>query len=218
MAHRQGIGGRWSLVRRLPPVWTGWRPAPGRSESARSSSVTTAHRPAFGTVAGLCCLAPARLQRRGFTLIELLVVMILIVIVIGTVGLGLGGGNVRAVQQEAARLALLVRTARQDAILEGEVYAVALTAGGYRFLVLNNQKRRFEAVRANEILRPRRLPANMHILSVTINGAAGGDRPELILLPTGELPKFDIVLGRSGVNWSVQGTAGGTIRMVRQHA
>ncbi|MDA8363531.1 MAG: type II secretion system minor pseudopilin GspH [Gammaproteobacteria bacterium] len=159
-----------------------------------------------------------RTAARGFTLIELLVVMVLIVIVIGTVGLGLGGSDSRAVQQEAARLALLVRTAHQEAILEGEVYAVALAPDGYRFLVLNNRKGKFEAIRADQILRPRRLPPNMSITSVTINGASAGNRPELILLPTGELPEFDIVIGRDGVSWSIQGTADGVIRTVRRHA
>ena len=155
---------------------------------------------------------------RGFTLIELLVVMLLIVIVIGTVGLGLGGSESRAVQQEAARLALLVRTARQESILEGEVYAVEFSSGGYQFLVLDNRKGRFEAVSSDEILRPRRLPAGMSISSITINGADAGNRPELILLPTGELPTFDIVLTRGSTSWRVEGTADGRIRAVEPRA
>ena len=155
---------------------------------------------------------------RGFTLIELLVVMLLIVIVIGTVGLGLGGSESRAVQQEAARLALLVRTARQESILEGEVYAVEFSSGGYQFLVLDNRKGQFETVSSDEILRPRRLPAGMSIRSITINGADAGNRPELILLPTGELPAFDIVLTRGSTSWRVEGTAEGVIRAVQPRA
>ncbi|MHB8256091.1 MAG: GspH/FimT family pseudopilin [Acidiferrobacterales bacterium] len=159
-----------------------------------------------------------RPRGQGFTLIELLVVMLLIVIVIGTVGLGLGGSESRAVQQEAARLALLVRTARQESILEGEVYAVAFSSDGYQFMVLDNRKGRFEAVSSDEVLRPRRLPAGMSISSITINGADAGNRPELILLPTGELPAFDIVLTRGSISWRVEGTADGRIRAVEPRA
>ncbi|MHB8428678.1 MAG: GspH/FimT family pseudopilin [Acidiferrobacterales bacterium] len=155
---------------------------------------------------------------RGFTLIELLVVMLLIVIVIGTVGLGLGGNESRAVQQEAERLTLLVRTARQESILDGQVYAISFTSGGYRFLVLNNQKGQFEAVTSDDILRPHRLPAGISFDSITINGADAGNRPELILLPTGELPAFDIVISRGATRWQVESTADGGIRAVRLHA
>ena len=163
--------------------------------------------------------SPAAFRRgQGFTLIELLVVVLLIVIVIGTVGLGLGGSDSRTVQQEAARLALLVRTARQESILEGKVYAVAFAPGGYRFLVLNNRKSRFEPVRSDTILRPRQLPADMVISSVTINGANAGSRPELILLPTGEMPAFEVVIVYAGISWRVEGSPDGGVRAVRKNA
>ena len=191
-------------------------PAPLGAESLWGSAVLRAPWPGSrvhprpGSSPGLLARA------RGFTLIELLVVMLLIVI--GTVGVGLGGSESRAVQQEAARLALLVRTARQESILEGEVYAVEFSSGGYQFLVLDNRKGQFETVSSDEILRPRRLPAGMSIRSITINGADAGNRPELILLPTGELPAFDIVLARGSTSWRVEGTAEGVIRAVQSRA
>ncbi|MDA8363779.1 MAG: prepilin-type N-terminal cleavage/methylation domain-containing protein, partial [Gammaproteobacteria bacterium] len=84
-----------ALPRALPPEKAGSAPAPARSEVARGISVTAAS--VSGARRGLW--SAGRTAARGFTLIELLVVMVLIVIVIGTVGLGLGGSDSRAVQQ-----------------------------------------------------------------------------------------------------------------------
>ncbi len=195
------------------------RPSLAPACADQSCNISVLRAPLSKFRARLCQKLPAcPLPRgRGFTLIELLVVMLLLVIVIGMVGLGISGNESRAVREEAARLALLVRTARQESILEGEVYAVAFAPGGYRFLVLDNQKGRFESVKSDQILRPRRLPSGMSISSITIDGANAGDRPELILLPTGELPSFDIVLTRNGTSWRVEGTPDGGVRTVRLH-
>lgn len=165
--------------------------------------------------------APCRMIRhgsRGFTLIELLVVMLLMVIVLAMVGLGIGGSESREVREEADRIAVLLQGARQESILQGKVFAVLFSANGYEFLVLDNQKRKFVPLKGDDMLRARRLPAAMSIRSVTVDGAPQGNEPRLILLPTGELPAFSIVVAQGDNRWVVDGTPDGKIRTVAPNA
>ncbi|MHB8455418.1 MAG: type II secretion system minor pseudopilin GspH [Acidiferrobacterales bacterium] len=157
-------------------------------------------------------------DNRGFTLIELLVVMLLMVIVLAMVGLGMGSGESRALENEADRMALLLQSARQESILQGKVFAVAFTAGGYQFLALDNQTGKFGPIRADDMFRARKLPAAIRIRSVEIDGSAQGSKPRLILLPTGELPTFSIILAHGASIWSVEGTPDGDIKTAQPHA
>ena len=162
------------------------------------------------------CAAPS--ASRGFTLIELLVVMLLMVIVLAMVGLGIGGSESREVREEADRIAVLLQNARQESILQGKVFAVMFSADGYKFLVLDNSKRKFVPVTGDDILRPRRLPASISIRSVVVDGSPQGSQPRLILLPTGELPTFSIVVARGDDKWQVDGTPDGQIKTVTPNA
>ena len=148
---------------------------------------------------------------RGFTLIEILVVVLLMVIVVGMVGLKIGGDEGRAVRQEADRLSVLLQTAQQESILQGQVLSLALQSEGYAFQGLDD-KRKFSDLK-DPVLRPRELPPAMTILSVTLDGVPTGKDPRIILYPTGELPQaFVITLGQGEARWQVRGDLNGTIQ------
>ena len=150
---------------------------------------------------------------RGFTLIEVLVVVLLMVIVLGMVGLKLGGNDGRAVRQETNRLAALLLTAQQEAILQGRVLALALETHGYEFQGLN-EKNKFVALTRDAMLRPRELPDAMTILSMTLDGAAVEQGARILMYPTGELPQaFVIVIGQGEARWQVEGALDGTIKV-----
>ncbi len=149
-------------------------------------------------------------RQRGFTLIEVLVVVLLMVIVVGMVGLKVGGDEGRAVRQEADRLSVLLQTARQEAILQGKVLALALGNDGNAFQGLDD-KRKFAALN-DEVLRPRELPPAMSILSITLDGVPAEKEPRIVIFPTGELPQaFVITLGQGQARWQVRGALDGTI-------
>lgn len=153
------------------------------------------------------------LRARGFTLIEVLVVVLLMVIVLGMVGLKLGGNDGRAVRQETNRLAALLLTAQQEAILQGRVLALTLETHGYEFQGLN-EKNKFVALSRDVMLRARELPEPMTILSMTLDGAAVEEGARILLYPTGELPQaFVIILGLGEARWQVEGALDGTIKV-----
>ncbi len=159
------------------------------------------------------CRRRITLHARGFTLIEVLVVVLLMVIVLGMVGLKLGGNDGRAVRQETNRLAALLLTAQQEAILQGRVLALAIETHGYEFQGLN-EKNKFVALTRDVMLRARELPEPMTILSMTLDGAAVEDGARILLYPTGELPQaFVIILGLGEARWQVEGALDGTIKV-----
>lgn len=152
----------------------------------------------------------AHFRWAGFTLIEVLVVLLIISIMLGVIGVNLMRDPQDLAREEADRLALLLQAAQQEAVLQGQVYAVDISDNGYRFLRLDDEGQ-LQPV-ADDILRERQLPPGVTIVSVMLDG--GGDRPKegIVLPPSGELPGFTILIGAHEARWKVVGTPRGEIR------
>jgi general secretion pathway protein H len=162
----------------------------------------------------LLTLRAARaLFHSGFTLIEVAVVMLVIVIVLGIVSVNIEPDRETPVRDEARRLAALLLTAQQEAILQGRILAVAIEPQGYYFLMLNDNNE-FKPMAGDEILRARPLPSGIVISTVDIEGMQETEEtetPRLILLPTGELSPFTVIFSQGDIRWRVEGTLTGEI-------
>ena len=150
-------------------------------------------------------------RARGFTLIELLVVVAIIVVIVGLAGAQLMRGPADVVREESEHLALLLRAARQEAILQGRVFAFGAGRESYRFLRVEGNGR-LKVTSGDELLRPQRLAAGIVIEAFQVEGAAETAQDGVVFLPSGELPAFRIVLKSGGARWSVVGAPDGTIR------
>ena len=148
---------------------------------------------------------------RGFTLIELLVVVAIIVIMVGLAGAQLMRGPDDVVREESEHLALLLRAAREEAILQGRVFAFGAGRESYRFLRLERNGR-LKVARSDDLFRPQRMPPGIVIEALQIEGAGEAAQDGVVFLPSGELPAFRIVLRSGGARWSVVGAPDGTIR------
>jgi len=148
---------------------------------------------------------------RGFTLIEVLVVVMIIVVIVGLVGVRLMRGPADIVREESERLALLLSAAREEAILQGRVFAFGAGRESYHFLRLEPDGR-LKITSDDELLRPARLPPGIIIEVLQIEGVGEAVLDGLVLLPSGELPAFRVVLAGAGIRWSVVGAPDGTIR------
>ena len=154
------------------------------------------------------------MRSRGFTLVELLVVVVIVVVMVALAGVQLMRSPGEAVRDESERLALLLQAAREEAIMQGRVFAFGAGRESYRFLRLERDGK-LKITKDDEILRPRQLPPGVAIESLQIEGAAAGDAAQpqgVVLLPSGELPAFRIVLAGGGARWLVVGNPDGTIR------
>jgi general secretion pathway protein H len=145
----------------------------------------------------------------GFTLIEIMVVLLIVAITIGMVGINLQRGDSNRVQEEADRIVILLQAAREEAILQGKVFAVQFSNDGYRFLRLND-KGKLELIEQDDVLSPRSLPDGV-TLSFTMDGAAADTEAGLILDPSGSFIPFVLTLHAGEATWQALGLANGKI-------
>ena len=150
-------------------------------------------------------------QSRGFTLLEVLVVVMIIVVIVGLVGVRLAHGPEDIVREESEHLAAVLSAAREEAILQGRVFAFGAERESYRFLRLEKDGR-LKPTSGDPLLRPKRLPQGISIELLKVEGAGEETLEGLVFLPSGELPAFRVVLAGGGVRWSVVGETDGTIR------
>jgi len=157
-------------------------------------------------------LRPALVQARGFTLLELLVVVVIIGVMVGLAGAQLMRSPGEIVRDESEHLALLLQAARDEAILQGRVFAFGAGRESYRFVRLERDGK-LKVAADDELLRPRRLPPGVTIESFQVEGVAE-DAPVkgVVFQPSGDLPAFRILLAGSGARWTVVGAPDGTIR------
>jgi general secretion pathway protein H len=146
----------------------------------------------------------------GFTLIEIMVVLLIIAITIGMVGVNLSRGDNNRVQEEADRIVILLQSAREEAILQGQVYAVRFSSDSYYFLRLN-EKGKLEKIEMDDILSPRSLPDGV-VLSFTMDGAEADTEAGLILDPSGSFLPFVLTLRAGESRWRAIGLANGKIQ------
>jgi general secretion pathway protein H len=146
----------------------------------------------------------------GFTLIEIMVVLLIIAVTIGMIGVNLQRGDNNRVQEEADRIVILLQAAREEAILQGQVFAVQFNKDGYRFLRLSN-KGKLEPIERDDVLSPRSLPEGV-TLSFTLDGVAADTEAGLILDPSGTFLPFVLTLRAGEAAWQALGLANGKIQ------
>jgi len=151
-----------------------------------------------------------RVRARGFTLLELLVVTVIVAVMVALAGAQLARGTSDLVRDDSERLAVMLQAARQEAILQGRVFAFGAARDSYRFLRLDRDGKLKLA--NDELLRPQRLSIGVAIEELKLEGAGDATQEGLVFLPSGELPAFRIVLSGGGSRWSVVGAPDGTIR------
>lgn len=146
----------------------------------------------------------------GFTLIEIMVVLLIVAITIGMISVNLSRSDNNRVQEEADRIVILLQSAREEAILQGQVFVVQFGNDAYHFLRLN-EKGKLEKIETDDILSPRVLPDGV-TLSFTMDGAEADTEAGLILDPSGSFNPFVLTLRAGEARWQAIGLANGKIQ------
>lgn len=104
-----------------------------------------------------------RLCSGGFTLIEIVVVIFIIGIILTFAVLSVGQNKTRVIQDEVNRMNALMTLASQEAVLQGQEFAVEVHSNGYQFLQLlqNDTAWQWQPINKEAIFRPRCLPAGL---------------------------------------------------------
>jgi len=170
--------------------------------------------PAFTCCDELRCAAPllrpAPKSMFGFSLIEIAIVLLIITITIGLIGVNLQRGDSNRVREEADRIVILLQAAREEAILQGQVFAVQFTRDGYSFQRLN-AKGKLESIAVDDVLAPRTLPEGV-TLSFELDGVVAETKAGLILDPAGSFIPFVLTLRAGEAVWQALGLANGKIQ------
>ena len=136
--------------------------------------------------------APAR----GFTLLELLVVLVIAGMLLGLVSFNAMPSKRQVLQNDAQRIALLLQTARDEAILRNRPILFEADGERYHFLIRNENK--WEPIPQDDLLRERefkRAPVGLAIEPQQVDqaerlrvvfGREPVDKPFVLTMTAGE--------------------------------
>lgn len=113
-------------------------------------------------------------QTHGFTLLELLVVMVIIGITLGAVSFNAMPSERQVLQNDAQKIALLLQSARDEAIVRNRPVAFEADANGYHFLLRENNV--WQPLVGDDLLRERRFKRSPVTLAI-IPASAGQAYP-----------------------------------------
>ncbi len=98
-------------------------------------------------------------QHAGFTLVEILVVIVIVATVVSIAVISIGViGEDEEIETERRRLASLIETVQDEALLQGREFGVELTTSAYRFVEFDPLTRAWQEVPGDDLYRLRELP------------------------------------------------------------
>lgn len=126
-----------------------------------------------------------------------MVVFVIIGVVVSFVTLAINnGGPTQQLQQEAQRLASLLTLANQEAVFQAKELGVTFTSEGYRFYEWRGHQ--WQVLNNHDLFHPRILPSTIQLVFYLANEslqlAETGEKPQLLLLSSGEFTPFEIRL------------------------
>jgi len=125
-------------------------------------------------------------RQTGFTLIEMMVVLVVIGIMISVMVLSIRTGDISEhMEIEMNRLHALVILAQEEAILQGQVLALAVGETSYRFDIKDIEKETWSAMNDGRVFRERSLVTGTHLVLV-IDDLEDDKRKDFKLALSGE--------------------------------
>jgi general secretion pathway protein H len=108
---------------------------------------------------------------RGFSLLELLIVIVIVGITLGVATLNALPSGRQLLQDDAKRVALLLQTARDEAILRNRLIAFEVDSDSYRFVQFDGYK--WEPIGDDDMLRERKFKQSPVQISINPSLTAG---------------------------------------------
>lgn len=186
-----------------------------------------------------------RQRAHGFTLIEILVVLVIMSIIVTVAVISLGAlGKDPPAKLAASQLADLAGLAEEQAVMQGQEYGLLIEPHAYTFYIYDG--RTWTAAKDDNLFRRHELGDQVTLTlnldgapvtlapppaatddapaSATAATAGGGDaavKPQLLLLSSGELQPFEIVVSgadKDSGSYTVKGTLVDGIQIIEPTA
>ncbi|HSG96512.1 MAG TPA: type II secretion system minor pseudopilin GspH [Woeseiaceae bacterium] len=104
----------------------------------------------------------SRFAARGFTLIELLVVLVIVGTIVSMALLSVNlAGEDEDLDRERLRIASIIETAQDEAMLQGREFGVELMRSAYRLVEFDPLTRQWTDIIGDELYRLRKLPEGL---------------------------------------------------------
>lgn len=146
---------------------------------------------------------------RGFTLIEVLVVVAIAGILVAVAAVNLFPSDEQLARREAARVALALEHARDQAWFGGRPTSVTFAEGRLREWRYRGEGWQPDAARDQA------LGAGLRVTALFVDGQALAAGERLVFLPDGLGIPFRVAMEVRGQPWAVEGDAAGAVRLVR---
>lgn len=157
---------------------------------------------------------------QGFTLIEIMLVLVVVAIMVSLLTVSMGGNPMKELDREARRLRHIIELASDEAVMQGQEFALALPADGYQLIAFDVEAEQWrqlpgkmfqryrtpEAISLEFELDGRQLTEQERQSMAQLQKRQGEQdlQPALLLLSSGETSPFAISLHHSEVSTAVQ--------------
>lgn len=135
-------------------------------------------------------------RRGGFTLVEIMVVMIIMSVVFSLAAVNLMPGDDKTVVTEAARMALILEHAYEDASITGEPLGLALDNNSYSFKKMDDGGRWIDY--QDDMFRKSAFEHDIVVEALIVDDAPVDAKRTLLLSPYGGDTPFTLRLGSGG--------------------
>lgn len=126
----------------------------------------------------------------GFTLIEMMVVLVIVGIIVSTMVLSIRTDDISEhMEIEMNRLYALVNLAQEEAILQGQVMALAIAEDNYRFDIKDIESETWSAVSDGRVFRQRAIVPGTHLVLVIDEIEEEKDKQFKLELSTEDTPE-----------------------------